>query len=333
MTLTKTSLKTKTVPLIIGTAALVVLVTLNFLGSDVLGLELSARASDALTLSLSVLIEALPFIVLGVLLSVLVQIWIPTLWLERVLPKRAFARRLALSALGMFLPVCECGNVPLARGLLLRGFSVPETLTFLIAAPIVNPVVIITTHAAFGFDDGILVVRILGGWLIANLVGWIYSRHPDPISLLTPRFRSQCEHDHHAHGSKLSRSLQEFVRELRAVMPALILGAMVAGLIQVLVPREALIAIGGDPVLSILAMMALAIIVAICSNVDAYFALAFASTFTPGALVAFLLVGPLIDIKMLALIRTTFTTKTVVSLVAIVLSSVFLIAVGVNLIV
>lgn len=330
-TLTKSVKRTRTVPLIIGGVVLLALVALQAVGPDAVGFEVSSGASDVLTLSLSVLIEALPFIVLGVLLSVLVQIWIPASWLDRVLPKRAWARRLALSALGMFLPVCECGNVPLARGLLLRGFTVPETLTFLIAAPIVNPVVIITTHAAFGFDDGILVVRILGGWLIANLVGWIYSRHPDPASLLTPSFRAQCEHQHIGHGSKWARSLQEFVRELRAVMPALILGALVAGVIQVLVPRELLMAIGADPVLSILSMMALALIVAICSNVDAYFALAFASTFTPGAIVAFLLVGPLIDVKMLALIRTTFTTKTVLSLVAIVLSTVFVIAVGVNL--
>ena len=98
-----------------------------------------------------------------------------------------------MSLLGMFIPVCECGNVPFARGLLMRGFSVPDTLTFLIAAPIVNPIVIITTHQAFGWSDGILVARIVGGYLIANLIGWLYSRHPDPDALLTDRFRDACE--------------------------------------------------------------------------------------------------------------------------------------------
>jgi uncharacterized membrane protein YraQ (UPF0718 family) len=71
----------------------------------------------------------------------------------------------------------------------MRGFSVPETLTFLIAAPIVNPIVVITTHQAFGFDDGILVARLLGGYAIANLIGWLFSKHPDPSSLLTPTFQ------------------------------------------------------------------------------------------------------------------------------------------------
>ena len=96
------------------------------------------------------------------------------------MPRRAWARRAVLSLLGMLVPVCECGNVPFARGLLMRGFTVPETLTFLIAAPIVNPIVIITTHQAFGFSDGILIARLIGGYAIANLIGWLYSRHPDP---------------------------------------------------------------------------------------------------------------------------------------------------------
>ena len=102
------------------------------------------------------------------------------------MPRRAWARRAVLSLLGMVVPVCECGNVPFARGLLMRGFTVPETLTFLIAAPIVNPIVIITTHQAFGFSDGILIARLLGGYAIANLIGWLYSRHPDPGRRCSP---------------------------------------------------------------------------------------------------------------------------------------------------
>jgi uncharacterized membrane protein YraQ (UPF0718 family) len=87
-------------------------------------------------------------------------------------------------------------------------------------------------------------------------------------------------------------------------MPALVIGSALAGAVQVLVPRSALLAIGSNPALSIVAMITLAMIVSICSNVDAFFALSFASTFTPGSIVAFLLVGPLVDVKMLALLRT-----------------------------
>lgn len=149
------------------------------------GPALPTRLQDGLTLSISVLVESMPFVVLGVLLSIVVQVWVPPGVIERWMPRRAWARRMVLSLLGMLVPVCECGNVPFARGLMIRGFTVPETLTFLIAAPIVNPIVIITTHQAFGFDDGILVARLLGGFAVANLIGWLYSRHPDPDALLT----------------------------------------------------------------------------------------------------------------------------------------------------
>lgn len=292
--------------------------------------SLPTRAQDGLTLALSVLIEALPFVVLGVLLSIVVQVWLPADVIHRWLPRRAWARRAVLSLLGMLIPVCECGNVPFARGLMMRGLAPAEALTFLIAAPIVNPIVILTTHAAFGWDGGILVARLVGGYLIANLIAWIYSRHPSPESLLTQRFVDTCERVTHEPGTPVRRSLTQFLVELRAVMPALVIGSALAGAVQVLIPRDVLLTIGANPVLSIVAMMMLAIVVAICSNVDAFFALSFASTFSSGALVAFLLVGPLVDIKMLALMRTTFTTRTLVGITAVVLASAFAIGIGVN---
>ena len=128
----------------------------------------------------------------------------------------------------------------------------------------------------------------------------------------------------------MRRSLTQFLVELRAVMPALVIGSALAGAVQVLIPREMLLAIGSNPVLSIVAMMVLAMTVAICSNVDAFFALSFASTFSSGALVAFLLVGPLVDIKMLALMRTTFTGRTLAGIVGVVVTAAFVIGIGVN---
>lgn len=276
-------------------------------------------AQDLLTLSTSVLIESLPFIVLGIALSILVQVWIPQSWLMRWLPRNAIGRRAVISMFGMLLPVCECGNVPLARGLVRRGFSVPESMTFLIAAPILNPVVIITTHQAFGFDDGILVARLLGGFLIANVLGWLFSKHPEPESLLTSRFAEQCRiDDGHDHGTKGQKTLDLFVRETSILMPALVIGAVVAGAIQVIVPREILVSLGSDPLWSIVAMMVLAFIISVCSNVDAFFILPFAATFLPGSIVTFLVFGPIVDIKMLALMRTTYSTKTLIQLTTIV---------------
>ena len=277
------------------------------------------QVQDVITLALSLLIESLPFIVLGIALSIVVQVFVPTSWLESWLPKNPFARRAIVSLFGMFVPVCECGNVPLARGLLGRGYGVGDSVTFLFAAPIVNPVTIITTHQAFGFDDGILVWRLLAGYLIANLLGWLFSRHPNPRELLTTRFVRECALPvSQRGGTRWEKVGSLFVSESTALMPALIVGALIAGVIQVGVSREVLLALGTDPIISVLALIMLAFVISVCANVDAFFVLPFAQTFLPGSIVAFLVFGPLIDIKMVALLRTTFTGRTITLMAAVV---------------
>jgi uncharacterized membrane protein YraQ (UPF0718 family) len=281
--------------------------------SSTAGIEGSAR--DFFTLSISVIIESMPFVFLGILISILVQIWLPEGFLLRRLPRNPVLRRMCLSVLGMLMPVCECGNVPMARGLMIKGLSVAESMTFLFAAPILNPVTIITTHQAFGWDNSILGARIAGGFLIANLIGWIFSRRR-PQDLITPRFEAACAVDdqHEGSGGKLRRSVELFSRETSAMMPALVIGAGLAGLIQVAVSRNLLVSLGQDLIFSVLALMLLGFVVAICSTVDAFFILSFGSTFMPGAIVAFLVFGPMIDVRMLALLRTTFRARTLVQL-------------------
>ncbi|MDJ0350497.1 permease [Cryobacterium sp. PH29-G1] len=299
-----------------------------YLEEQLSGWQLPDRVQDTLTLAISVIIESVPFVFLGILLSAVVQVWLPHGVLARHLPKNPILRRASISLLGMFFPVCECGNVPLARGFMVGGFTVSESITFLLAAPILNPITIITTHQAFGWDGHILVARLLGGFLIANVVGWLFSQHPNPQSLLTTRFAIACEvgsgsghgHEHGGHGrdSRFSQTTEIFIRETSVIMPALFIGSGVAALTQVFIPRSVLLALGSNPVWSVLAMMALAFVVAVCSNVDAFFILSFGSTFLPGGIVAFLVFGALIDIKMLALMRTTFTSRTLVQITVVV---------------
>lgn len=314
------------VGLSVGLLAVAAVFALRAVSSLVPGWALPDRAQDTLTLAMSVIIESVPFVLLGILLSSVVQVWLPHGLIARRLPRQPVLRRACISLLGMFFPVCECGNVPLARGFLVGGFTVPESITFLLAAPILNPITIITTHQAFGWDNGILLARLVGGFLIANVVGWLFSRHPDQQSLLTARFRASCAvpatdggaHDHTHVRSRRERTTEIFVRETSVIMPALFIGSLVAALTQVFVPRSVLLELGGNPVWSVLAMMGLAFIVAVCSNVDAFFVLSFGSTFMPGGIASFLTFGAMIDVKMLALMRTTFTTKTLVQMTAVV---------------
>lgn len=300
------------VPLLVaGGLVLAVLVAVR-LASPLLGPGLLPNAlQDFVTLTISVIVESMPFVLLGIVLSIIVQEWLPQAFFSSWLPKRGLPRRAVISFLGMFLPVCECGNVPLARGLVLKGFTVSESMTFLLAAPILNPITIITTHQAFGWDDGILAARLIGGFVIANLIGWLFSKHPNQQSLLTSSFAAECRvDDGHAHGrGRTAKSVDLFRREMSTMMPALFIGAAIAGAIQTIVPRSVLVTLGSNPVWSVLAMMVLAFVISICSNVDAFFVLPFASTFMPGGIAAFLVFGPIIDVKMLALLRTTYTPK------------------------
>jgi hypothetical protein len=269
-----------------------------------LPIDLPKQVQDFITLSLGVIIEALPFVMLGLFFSIIVRLWLPNDWLLKYLPKQPFLRRALISLLGVFMPVCECGNLPLARGLLAKGLTPAESLTFLLAAPILNPVTIITTQQAFSDDNTVLIARILGGFLIANLIGWIYSSTRQD-AMLRPEFIAICK-EKKDNSNRLVEALNFFKHETRSMMPALVIGAMVAGFIQVVVPRETILLLGNSPAWSVLVMAVLAFVVSICSSVDAFFALAFRGSFTSGSLVSFLTFGPMIDVKMLSLMRTTY---------------------------
>lgn len=288
---------------LLAAATILVLVLVKIFGYF-LSIDLPKQVQDFITLSLGVIIEALPFVMLGLFFSIIVRLWLPNDWLLKYLPKQPFLRRALISLLGVFMPVCECGNVPLARGLLAKGLTPAESLTFLLAAPILNPVTIITTQQAFSDDNTVLIARILGGFLIANLIGWIYSSTWQD-AMLRPEFIAICK-EKKDNSNRLVEALNFFKHETRSMMPALVIGAMVAGLIQVVVPRETILLLGNSPAWSVLVMAVLAFVVSICSSVDAFFALAFRGSFTSGSLVSFLTFGPMIDVKMLSLMRTTY---------------------------
>lgn len=281
---------------------------------------------DALSLSTAILIESFPFIMLGILLSVVVRVWAPASLFARVTPKNPVARRVLMSFIGTLLPVCECGNVPLARALLRQGFNVGDVLAFTLSAPLLNPVTIVTTYQAFGSENGVLWGRVLGGFLIAQIVAVALTWKNTGIRGLSPALAEELEHEcgqccaaqKPSTADRMKESLLIFQKESAILLPPLIFGALIAGLIQVGISRDLLLTVGSDPVLSVLAMIALAFIVSICSSVDAFFALSLAGVFTPGALTAFLVFGAMVDVKMLMLLRTTYRGRTLVALVVLV---------------
>jgi uncharacterized protein len=253
------------------------------------------RLATFATLFLGLVLEALPFLLLGVLASALIQRWVPTTLVTRLVPRSRISATALGGLLGMALPVCECGVVPLGRRLLDKGAPLPLALAFIVAGPVVNPVVLVSTWTAFGGNPGFVLGRFGLALLVAILVSLAFSLHPSWSSLLVT---STAEHSLiEGKAGVLRLATREFMDLSRYLM----LGGVLAACLQTFVPRTALLALGSDTGLSVLVLMAVAVLLSVCSSVDAFVALSFAGTFNTGALMAFLLIGPLVNLKSAAM--------------------------------
>jgi uncharacterized protein len=309
-----------------------------------------SQLHNAFTLFLSLLVEAIPFLLLGVLLSSSLLFLIDEKQLLNKLPKNPFLGSIVGSLIGFLFPVCECGNVPVARRLLLKGVSPGVAIAFLLAAPTINPIVIWSTWVAFGDRPEIVIFRVIFSLAIATCLGWVFSSQKNAHNLLQTTFAQRYKAvatstDKPKTLSPLLQSgtfliqqgqtigitdalvsksntinwrtnwqpfLENVWQEFSELGGILVLGSAIAAIIQVFVPREFVFNLGQDTITSILAMMLLAVIVSICSTVDSFFALSFASTFTSGSLLAFLVFGPTIDIKSIGLMASIFKPKIIV---------------------
>lgn len=259
---------------------------------------------DAITIFLGIIIEATPFVALGVLFSTLIRLYLSEGRLLKLIPSNRLGSILTGSCFGFFMPVCECGNIPLARRLLLKKVPFHVTLAFLLAAPVFNPIVIFATWAAFRGHPEMVILRVVFSLAIALIISFIFSFHKTPKDLLIPQMSEVQTHDHK------KNFIGTFIEEFFEMMSALVIGTTIASFVQMILPRNLVLSIGSGPISSILAMMTLAALVSICSNVDAFFALSYSSTFTTGSLLAFLVFGPVVDIKGLIMMKKIFKTKT-----------------------
>ncbi len=323
-----------------------------------------SQLHNAFTLFLSLLVEAMPFLLLGVIVSSSLLLLVDERKLITKIPSNPFLGALVGSCVGFLFPVCECGNVPVARRLLLKGVSPSVAIAFLLAAPTINPVVVWSTWVAFGEQPQIVIFRVIFSLGIATIIGCIFSVQKSPKNLLQPnlakRFslffdETQSKNNGEAKpfllqsgtfllgtsgqpqkmeellsetvmnsNSKFQSFLDNVVLELRELGGMLVLGSAIAAIIQVFVPREIVISLSHDTITSIVAMMLLAAIVSICSTVDSFFALSFAATFTNSSLLAFLVFGPTIDIKSIGLMASIFKPKIIIYIFLIVAQLTFL---------
>lgn len=292
--------------------------------------------NDFLIIFLGLVVEAIPFILLGVILSSILSLFITEEHILRFLPKNRFLALFYATLTGFLLPVCECGNIPLARKFTIKGVPPYLAITFLLAAPVLNPIVFFSTWAAFRDAPEVIVWRMVFAFIIAYLVGLIFSTVRTKEEIVTDQVLTLCKHDHtknhHAHThSKWNDFLDTMRSEFSDMMTLMVIGALLAAATQTFIPRDWIVSLGTGPVISIVVMLVLAFVVSICSNVDAFFALAYAPIFTTGSIVAFLVFGPMIDIKTLLMMSSTFKAKAMLVMTILVLQLVFILTLILNL--
>ncbi|WP_199435106.1 permease [Qaidamihabitans albus] len=258
--------------------------------------------STASTVFVAVCVQALPFLVLGVLVSGAIAAFVPARALERLLPRRQAAAVGVAGLSGVALPGCECASVPVARRLMGQGVAPAAALTFLLAAPAVNPVVLVATAVAFPGEPGMVLARLAGSLATSMVMGWLWIRW-GKLEWIAERARRRLPE---TSGRDRWSTFAETARaDLVDAGGFLVLGALVSAALGVLVPGEWFGVLSDQIVLGILVMAVLAVVLSLCSEADAFVAASLSALPLLPRLV-FLVVGPAIDAKLFALQAGTF---------------------------
>ncbi len=251
------------------------------------------------TIFVAIAVQAVPFLVLGVSVSAAIAAFVPPGALARALPARTVLAVPVAAGAGAVLPGCECGSVPVARRLIATGVTPAAALTFMLAAPAVNPVVLVSTAVAFPGRPAMVVGRLLASLIASVAVGLVWSAlgHDDLLA------RAQREPP--AQGTRVGVFLATAQHDFLSAGGFLVIGAAAAATLQTVVPRSVVDAFTSPAWVAALALAVLAVLLSICSEADAFVA-ASLRQFPLSARLVFLVVGPMVDLKLIALQAGTF---------------------------
>ena len=246
------------------------------------------------TIFVSISVQALPFLVFGVVLSGLIASLVPPGFIARVLPKRALFAVPAAGLAGVALPGCECGSVPIAGRLTSRGTPPSAAVAFMLSAPAINPVVLVATAVAFPNQPRMVVARFAASLLTAVVVGLIWER-VGRSEWIERALRRTVDA-----GSRWEAFTLTARHDFLHAGGWLVLGGITAATLQVVVPRSILDGLASNEWVAIAALGVLAFVLAICSEADAFVATGL-SQFSLTSRLVFLVVGPAVDLKLVAL--------------------------------
>ncbi|MBH5319184.1 permease [Paenibacillus sp. GSMTC-2017] len=286
-------------------------------------------------LFISIILEAFPFILLGVLFSAVLQVFVTDAMIRKFTPRNRIAGVLFGGLLGIVFPLCECGMIPVIRRLIRKGMPSYIGIVYLLAGPIVNPIVYTSTFTAFRTTPEMAYYRMGLAFVVAIIIGFIFAKFVkssplrgdnQPIHLTGVSAASQApfhmistqpiEPKGNKVRGRTSATLAHASDEFFEMGKYLIFGAFLTAIIQTAIDRSTLVSFADQPLFSYFFMMIFAFILSICSTSDAFIASSFSGIFQQGPLLAFLVFGPMIDFKNTLMMLSTFKVKIVLILIA-----------------
>jgi uncharacterized protein len=289
---------------VVATAALIAL-------GRIAGVAQQASVETFVLIFTSIVVEALPFVLLGALVSAWIEVYVSDRAFQAVarlplplqLPGAAFG--------GLLFPVCECGSVPVARRLIARGMHPSAGLAFMLAAPILNPVVLASTWVAYGgrgLGPQMVAGRALLGLIVALVAGWAIGGEGSAELL-----RARAGDVTPVHRDKRAALIAHLSGDFFFMGRFVVIGGALAALLQTVIPQSLVAGVATTPVIGSLALMGIAYVLSLCSEADAFVAVSF-TPFPLGSQLAFLVFGPVVDVKLSFLYGATFRRRFVARL-------------------
>lgn len=275
-------------------------------------------------ISISLLIQILPFLLVGAIISSLIQIFVPRGAFEKIFMKSSFGSVIYSAFAGVFFPVCDCAMVPIATSIVKRGYSAPGAITFLLASPAVNPIVILSTYYAFPANPKVVIYRSVFGLGIAILTGLI-------MLILEKRGRENIVSDYFNEGSLLEDSMfvprfsnwlkyfeliaMHTKKELFKIGFYITIGVFISSTIQVMVPKYVFGSLNNINSISVIVMIVAAFFISVCSTSNAFIARSFITVMPANSLLAFMVMGPMLDVTNVSVMASAFKKKFLLKLI------------------
>lgn len=284
---------------------------------------------------IAMMVEALPFMLLGSLAGGIIEIFVPISLVEKIFQQQRFRAIFLAAAMGMIFPVCECAIIPVVRRLLGKGVPFGAAVAFLLGGPIVNPLVAASTAVAYNMDWVMVALRLGCGYGIAAAIGMLLSLHFKNDNALIQRVRplstNYCGHAHCSEntqtatlGTKIFHAMGHASDDFFSVGYYLVIGTFIAAFVRSVVPLDTFNHFLSSPWQAILVMMGMATLLNLCSEADAFIAASFRDLLPGSAQLAFMVLGPMLDIKLFLMYFGIFTQKVITTLVVTIFTTVFL---------